>query len=149
MKKLLIFSFYAGITALLSACCTKKYCMGFTDINEIAFYGFTIADLASIKIVRYQPGSNLTNPIDSFTTNGRVKSQGDTILYAFLPEKMNAIMDYKVVVVNTNQTFKITDLKTSQQKCNTGAFCNDTYTNLDSYVVNNQRVVSSNFKLNK
>ena len=52
----------------INSCCTKKYCIGADDLEEIWFYDFEKSAIDTIVIKRYNSGTNFNNFIDSSVT---------------------------------------------------------------------------------
>lgn len=142
MKPLLVL-----LTLLLSACCTKKECIGGDEIYEIAFYNFTGADLDTITIFRYHKNTGFQTVIDSFITSA--EPSGD-YLSLYIYDRIHTSLDYKINIQSTGQVFTLTDFVMVKKVCNSTLIFEtecDYYTALESYRVNGKIHYESSIKI--
>src|SRR5436190_379435 len=100
-----------SLLLFLSSCCTKKYCMGFDEIQEIQLLDFSPEETDSITLETFDANTNFTSRIDSTFQNG----QDGKIR---MPERVNLSTNYKITVLSTGQVYKITDIAIKKEECN-------------------------------
>ena len=126
------------LSITLSSCCTKMECLNAFDLNEIELDGFSIQETENILISSYVKGSNFNNFIDSSSTSARTRSGNDNEdLIIFSPIDINKNSDYLVEFKNNGQIYKITNIQTTFEKCNTCFLAKDDYELMYSYEINN------------
>lgn len=134
MKNIIFCICTIGLFLAINSCCTKKYCLGFDDLNEIQLLNFTPNDVDSIALEIFVSGSNFTDRIDSSFTNA------DTHLIISMPIKISKSHEYKITLLSTGQVYKLSDFEIRKEECNCPS---DKYDVLDSYFVNGQKINSS------
>lgn len=139
LKQNIAILFSIATLLLPSACCTKMYCLGADDLNELDFYRFASTDIDTIIIKRYDRNVNLTLPIDSSTIITPSFYNESEYQVIYLIDRIDVNFNYKVIISSTGQTFTITDFVVKKEKCNTGFLCTDQYNSLESYTVNGVR----------
>jgi len=146
MRKNSLYILMIGLFLSLNACCTKKYCLGFDDLNEIQLLNFNSSEADSIAIERFAVGSNFSNRIDSSFTNASVRATGDTDLVIFLPEKIKQNYDYKITLLGAGRDYKLSNFEIRQEECNCPS---DKFNVLDSYILNGQKINNSSLIISK
>jgi hypothetical protein len=137
-KQFTIFFLFIATLLAVSSCCTKKYCVGADDMNEIRFYNFAAADLDTVMVKRFAKSTGFVAELDSTTTLFYSYNSNNTMQIVQLTTALSVDFDYKVELASTGQTFTLSDFTVKQERCNTGFACNDHYTALVSYKVNGQ-----------
>jgi hypothetical protein len=131
---------------LLNSCCQQKKCLGLSDINEISLIGFSTEETTQLKLSRYQKNSNFTTLIDSTRYTANDIYQNDSILIAFLKQKFDIAVDYKIEI--KDKTYFITAFSSKKIECNS---CfpvgHDEVEVLDSYRVNGTKKLSGNLEI--
>jgi hypothetical protein len=135
-----------GLFFAINSCCTKKYCLGFDDLDKVQLLNFTANDVDSIALETFVSGSNFTDRIDSSFTNAHGRAKGDPDLIIFMPEKISKSREYKITLLSTGQVYKLSNFKTRKEECNCPS---DQYNVLDSYVLNGQKQNSSSLTISK
>lgn len=130
---LLITGFFIGINSCI---CTKKYCVGFDNLNEIQLNGFSTVESDSVAVEIFNSGSNFTDRIDSSFTSAIVSVALDTNMFIKVQENIHTNHDYKITLISTGQFYKLTDFITRKVECNCPS---DLYNVLDSYSINGQK----------
>jgi len=130
MRKIFFCMLTAGFFLGLNSCCTKMFCLGFDDLNEIQLINFTAADVDSIAFEIFASNSNFANRIDSSFTSAHGRDAGDTELIIFMSEKITTSHDYKITLYSTGQIYKLTGFTARKEECNCPS---DKYNVLDSY----------------
>lgn len=133
----------------MSSCCTKKECLSAFDTQELKLISFKKEEADSIIVSSYEKKSNFTVLIDSQFTKARGRSPGDKELIIFMPVSLTWENDYKFYFPKTSTTYKITDIKTDSQKCNTCFLTTDKFLELSGYEVNGNEQVNNIFEINK
>jgi hypothetical protein len=124
----------------IQSCCTKKYCTGFDDLNEIQLINFESSEVDSISIEIYVDGSNFSNRIDSVFTQAKAKGTSEKELFIFMPEKLNRNHAYKITLFANSTVYLFSDFEVRKEECNCP---NDKYNVLDSYKLNGKLNISS------
>lgn len=144
------FSMLTALSIILNSCCTKKQCVSAFDQKEIKLIGFTKQESDLILVSSYLRGSTFTNLIDSASISARTYSGtnfGDLII--FVPIDFNAKSDYSIEFKKTGLIYKISEISTSQKKCNGCFLTEDDFTELSSYKLNDQLKINSVFEILK
>jgi hypothetical protein len=144
MKKIIFYCVTIVFFGAINSCCTKKYCLGFDNLNEIQLLNFTANDVDSIGLEIFVSGSNFTNRIDSSFTSAHGRTTGDTVLIIFMPEKISKSHEYKFTLLSTGQVYKLSNFEIRNEECNCPS---DKYNVLDSYVINGQKINSSSLTI--
>ncbi len=144
MKKIIFYCMTIGFFGAINSCCTKEYCLGFDDLNEIQLLNFTANDVDSIGLEIFVSGSNFTNRIDSSFTSANGGTMGDKDLIIFMPEKISKSHEYKLTLLSTGQVYKLSNFEIRKEECNCPS---DKYNVLDSYVLNGQKINSGSLTI--
>lgn len=137
-KKVIGITLIALVWLSISSCCTKKYCLGVEDMDEIWFYNFANNALDTIVIKRFSKNTNFSTVVDSSTTITNYFSSSKSPQIIRLTSNLTVDFDYKVEIISTGQSFKISDFVVKKERCNTGFLCNDYFNALHNYKVNGQ-----------
>jgi hypothetical protein len=139
----------AGLILVLNSCTFPKWdCTEASSdmIHTIGFNNFSQHDLDSIILTSYTIKSNFTSAVDSYVIHG---NQYDTLKFYAETSLINIKLDYKIVIVNTRQIFKLTGFATKRVICDKSLF-NETYFNeLASYYVNGQKKIDNFIEVDK
>lgn len=126
-----------GLMINLNSCCTKKDCVNAFELNEIQLNGFSIEETQHILISSYVKGSNYNDFIDSASTSARKRSgnnMGDLVIFS--PVDLNQESDYLIEFTDIGQIYRINNIQTDSEKCNSCFLTNDFYITLSGYKVN-------------
>lgn len=135
---------------MLTSCCAKKECISAFNQKEIKLVGFTKQESDSILVSSYVQGGNFTNLIDSASTSaGSHSGNDDGDLIIFVPIAFNAKSDYRIEFKKTGLIYKISEINTTQEKCNSCFLKEDNYTELSSYKLNGQLKINAPFEIAK
>ena len=149
MKNLTLTVLIVGFLLVVNSCCTKKYCMGTDDLNEIKFYNFSQAELDTIIILSYPKNANFTASLDSFIT--QATNTGD-YFSANTNDNLNTHLDYKIKLTSTGEVFTLTNFEVEKVGCNS---CfpyrpkDDFYNKLTAYQINGQKQYGNQIKILK
>lgn len=145
IKKLVAATFIAATLPAVHSCCTKQYCLGADDLNEIRFYGFTQEDTDTVFIKRFNKNTSFKTALDSSVAYSvEVHSPTDLRIVRIDDQnKLSVDFDYKVELPGSGKTFTFSDFYSKKERCNGGFMCNDFYNSLESYKVNGQVTTSS------
>lgn len=146
MRKLLLFVCVSIFIVSQQSCCTKKYCSGFDELNEIQLFNFESSEVDSISIEIYVKGSNYTKRIDSVFTQAKAKDPADKDLFIFMPEKLNRNHEYKISFLSNSIVYFLSDFEVREEECNCPS---DKYNVLASYVLNGRKYNSSSIIISK
>ncbi|GAA4440308.1 hypothetical protein GCM10023091_23760 [Ravibacter arvi] len=121
----------------LAGCCTKKMCIGADNMDGIAFNNFDdAAELDTIVVKKYNKGSGMVTPIDSFVTLPVFSGAINPSQRVVLSQKMTDNFDYRIEIPGAGRIYDVTNFVVKKKGCNSGFLCNDTYRALESYRVN-------------
>ncbi|GAA4440304.1 hypothetical protein GCM10023091_23750 [Ravibacter arvi] len=121
----------------LAGCCTMVMCVGADNMNEIALNNFEdAAELDTIVVKKYNKGSGMVTPIDSFVTFPVFSGAINPTQQIVLSQKMTDNFDYRIEIPGAGRVYNITNFVVKKKGCNSGFLCNDTYRALESYRVN-------------
>ena len=105
---------FISISFPIQSCC-KVNCPG-NEMN-LLFINFNPQEVDTLLLVTYEPGNTFTNKVDSMyvdhITGGGLSK--DTF-YGFL-DNIEFNKDYEIKMPALNRTFRISDLKTTREKC--------------------------------
>jgi hypothetical protein len=151
MRNIIITCFFGAIILIITGCCTKKYCLGFEEMNELFFKGFTASEIDTIMVQRFLRNSNFTQSVDSFRVVSTPTNYSNNLLGILLPFNYRLTNDIKVTVVRNNSVYFISALTTLQKSCNNCSLAGngDLYSFLVSYKVNNTTFNEGNITLVK
>jgi len=136
-QQILLAILITAIILAFNSCCTKMYCLGWDEANEIALQNFTSDELDSIALETFQVGSGFTNRIDSIFKSG---TNGD-YPHISLTRNFSKSHEYKITILSTGQVYTLTNFETKKESCNK---CfpyhpeDDYYDELVSYSVNGE-----------
>jgi hypothetical protein len=111
--KLLITIIFAYI---LASCCTKQYCIGSDDIQEVFFNGFDFRDVDSISIVSFVTTSAGKVKEDSALVLAYHNTNNRTVLN--FPFKFNIKNRYELRLLSNQKMYFLDSFTTSQNTCN-------------------------------
>ena len=137
IRTFIVFFVGTGLMINLNSCCTKKDCVNAFELNEIQLNGFSAEETQHILISSYVKGSNYNNFIDSASTSAETlsgNSEGELVIFS--PVDLNQKSDYLVEFKDIGQTYKISNIQTDSEKCNSCFLTSDFYTVLAGYEVN-------------
>ncbi len=146
MRKLPLFVCASIFIISLQSCCTKKYCSGFDELNEIQLFNFESSEVDSISIEIYVKGSNYTKRLDSVFAQAKAKDPGEKDLFIFMPEKLNRNHEYKISSLSNSIVYLFSDFEVREEECNCPS---DKYNVLASYVLNGRKYNSSSIIISK
>lgn len=150
IKGFLVIIIMTGLIINLNSCCTKKDCINAFELNEIQLNGFSIAETKNILISSYLKGSNYNDFIDSSSTSARTRSGNDDgDLIVFSPIDLNQNSDYIIEFKYNEETYKISNIQTNSEICNSCFLTNDFYIKLSSYKLNETEIQKSIFEIIK
>jgi len=155
MKKTKIKTLITGILFSLisilvfNSCCTKKYCYGVDDLDNISFYGFSQQDLDSIVIKKYNKNTNFQHILDSVFIEPEHFISNNEYEMLYLTDNFVIDYDYEVELLSTGQVYAFTDFTVEKKKCNKGFLCFDYFESLESYKVNGEKQTDSYLRINK
>ena len=133
IRKNLVLVIVTSLFIGLNACCNKKDCAGFDELNEIQMLNFAAADVDSISFEIFEAGSNFSSRLDSSFSNAHDRTGGSTELILFVPEYLQTTHAYRVTLHSTGQVYQLTDFTVKKEECNCPS---DKYHALESYVLN-------------
>lgn len=149
MKKhifvLLIFSY------LFSSCCGKKDCEA-SFYGGITLVGFSSKEVENIQIKTYEKGSDFNNVIDSCDTSAKKYNDIFIVYFPCVEVELSFEYDYKVVFINTDLKYEITEMKSKTIGCNEcflGTYETDYFDVLHSYKVNGKYILNKDLELKK
>jgi hypothetical protein len=98
----------------IQSCC-KQACPG--NEMDLLFINFTRQEVDTLLLVKYEPGNAFTNKVDSLYVDLWTSSRNskDT-LYGHL-DNIDFKKDYEIILPALNRTFRISDLKTTRERC--------------------------------
>lgn len=120
----------------LSSCCTKKYCLGADDMDQIYFYNVVKENLDTVVVRKFAKNTDFSTLISSTTTTVTANVSNADFEIVILKEKLTVDFDYKVELPGNGQVFTISDFVVKKEQCNSGFMCNDYFNALESYKVN-------------
>ena len=127
-----------------NGCCTKKYCFGYEDINEIQLQGFEANELDSVILETFVKETNFQNRIDSVFIAAYDNQDSSFVLY--MPNKLDINADYKISMLSTAQIVRLTAFEVENKTCNCPT---DKYKVLKSYQVNGIKQTESRLIITK
>ncbi len=138
------------ITLGLSACCTKKECLSALDSNEINLYGFNLDENTHIVISSYEKGSNFSvmnesSEVSSIALSGSDEEQ----LVIHSPINIHQDADYIIELKDIEETYWISNIQTTSEKCNDCFLTEDSFNNLSAYDVNDKTVTNHRLEIRK
>ncbi len=130
------FIMIAAASLFLAGCCTKKYCLGVDDLDEIWFHGFE-GELDTIVVKKYARNSGFAALLDSpVVFIPEIMPTDSDVQIVRLQERLKSDFDYKIELPATGVIFEVSDFVSKRKQCNTGFLCVDYYNALESYRVN-------------
>lgn len=117
----------------ISSCCHKKGCP--EAISRICFENFNVNDIDTLLFSRFTKNSNFTSKIDSsfyytYQSNANEPKSIDLV------PSIDTQNDWEIKLVSTQIKYRITDIITRKEVCNSCIAGNDYYTMLASCKVN-------------
>ncbi len=131
--KLKIIILFVFLTLMLISC-SKEYDCADAQIQP-AFIGFTIADIDTFILKKFNPNDNYQNQVDSFVVkygyNGSYQTFHDTTTI-FITDGKNGIKagyDWQLFIPAKNKTILVTDIVSEKKtgKCGSGIFSMDKF----------------------
>lgn len=127
----------AIVILVLNSCfCTKKYCLGADDMDQIHFYNVATDNLDTVVVKKFVKNRDFKTLISSTITTPSNFSSTPTYEIIALNEKLTTDFDYQVELPGNGQVFAISDFVVKKEPCNSGFMCNDYFNALESYKVN-------------
>ncbi len=151
MKVIRLFALVSLIASsvFLDSCCTKEYCIGADDMDQIQFYNFTDNELDTVVVRRFNKNTGFARAIDSaISVTPNFYSTADFKVVR-LVNKLTVDFDYQIVMSGTGMVFAISDFVVTRKSCNTGFMCNDSFNALESYKLNGQPGGSTSLSIRK
>jgi hypothetical protein len=139
-KSVFNFTGVIAICFLLSACCTKKLCLGFDRINEVRLMNFSEGETDSVAVEIFEAGSGSANHLDSSFLFSSQRMNDDSSRSFFLPETIRKDHRYKITFISSALTYTIGDFETSKEECNCPS---DKFDVLSAYSINGAKKTNS------
>jgi hypothetical protein len=105
-----------ALALLVSSCCKEECEPGLLFIN---YQNFTTGQTDTIAYIKYNPGTNLAQAIDTTWDYHAVANSTDTT-HSYLSRELYYAWDWKIYVPALSKTYSITNFQTGVQKCHCG-----------------------------
>lgn len=125
------------------SCCKERVCRSFEDVRSIEFHNYRVSDVDTIIIETFSVQGEDT--IIRNETQFQVESSGyrNTELKIFLDTPLNKLMEYKIIIPATHQTFILNGFVIEEDRCRGGCGPNYDYEYLREFELNNQKFYGS------
>jgi hypothetical protein len=131
----------------MHSCCTQKDCLNAFEMNELSLHGFSLDELDSICFISFEDES-FSKIVDSaLIPKQEIINQSAEKIQILIPIDFNEDNTYSIVFYKIKRNYLITDIETSQLKCNDCFLSSDTYKEISSYKVNGNKQDNNCFKL--
>ena len=138
-----------SLLAFSSCICTKKYCLGADDMDQVYFYNNMIENLDTVVVKKFAKNTGFATMISSSTTITVNFSKTTNFEIVVLNEKLTTDFDYKVELPGNGQVYTVSDFVVKKERCNSGFMCNDYFNALESYKVNGKSASGAILALGK
>ena len=138
MKKLLV----VFITTLMLYSCCQEFC----EDQQLVVWGrdFQYTDVDTFYMVKYKPGTNFTERLDTVRRYIISPAGGNTQLVSFF-EILQPDTDWKIVIPALNKEYFISDIEIEKKRCN----CDPgSYRTVKRFRFNNTTIEGSSVDLN-
>lgn len=133
-----------SLLAVLSGCCTKKYCYAVEGIT-VSFENYDNADLDTLLITGYKKNTNFGEVSVHEQLDSINRDEDDS--YAYYHLGLNN--DWEVYIPATGQRFRFRYYEMKPYKCNSCFLRKDEYQSLGSFNVNGVQISGSTYNIAK